>query len=157
MEEIRNLFREYSREWNLNLCFQNFEEELASLPGYYAPPSGRLLLARTRDPKAGLLAGCVAVREFSPGVAEMKRLYVRPEFRGRGLGRVLAKESIGAAREIGYRVMRLDTLERMKSAVALYESLGFRRIEPYRPNPEADAVYFELELVSGPCNQRTLT
>ena len=144
VDDVRMLFREYAREWNLNLCFQNFEQELESLPGCYSPPAGRLIVARTKETHA--LAGCVAVREFAPAVAEMKRLYVRPSFRGQGLGRVLAEASIRAAREIGYTVMRLDTLERMRSAVALYESLGFRRIEPYRANPEADVVYFELAL-----------
>jgi ribosomal protein S18 acetylase RimI-like enzyme len=145
MVEVRILFREYAGEWNLDLCFQNFEEELASLPGCYSPPPGRLLIARTKETLS--LAGCVAVREFAPGVAEMKRLYVRPPFRGFGLGRLLAETSIGVAREIGYRVMRLDTLERMKTAVALYESLGFRRIAAYRENPEGDVVYLELPLV----------
>jgi ribosomal protein S18 acetylase RimI-like enzyme len=144
MDDIRSLFREYAGEWNLDLCFQNFEEELASLPGCYSPPTGRLLVARIKETLS--MAGCVAVREFAPGVAEMKRLYVRPPFRGHGLGRLLAERSISVAREIGYRAVRLDTLERMKAAVALYESLGFRRIGAYRENPEADVVYLELRL-----------
>ena len=147
MDDIRALFREYASEWNIDLCFQNFEQELASLPGCYSPPAGRLFIARTKE--SASLAGCVGVREFAPGVAEMKRLYVRPAFRGAGLGRLLAETSIRAAGEIGYRVMRLDTLERMKTAVALYESLGFRRIAAYRENPEADVVYLELPLLKG--------
>jgi len=142
LENVRGLFREYALEWNLNLCFQNFEEELASLPGCYAPPGGRLMIAR----HCNELAGCVAVREFTTGVAEMKRLYVRPRFRGQGLGRILARSAVSTAREIGYELMRLDTLERMKSAVELYQTLGFERIAAYRANPEADVVYMELRL-----------
>jgi putative acetyltransferase len=142
VEQARVLFREYAAESKLDLCFQNFDQELAALPGDYASPKGRLLLAWTADQTAG----SVALREFSPGVCEMKRLYVRPAFRGSGLGRELAKAIIGEAMRIGYVTMRLDTLARMKAAVLLYESLGFRHIDAYRPNPEADVVYMELKL-----------
>jgi ribosomal protein S18 acetylase RimI-like enzyme len=142
MEQARDLFREYAAESKLDLCFQNFEAELAGLPGAYAPPQGRLLLAL----QDGVLAGCVALRKFEGDICEMKRLFVRPEFRGRGVGRVLSARVIEEARQAGYARMRLDTLARMAAAVALYESLGFRRIEPYRHNPLEDAVYLEFRL-----------
>jgi len=142
VEQARALFREYAAESKLDLCFQNFDQELARLPGDYASPKGRLLLAWAADQTAG----CVALREFSAGVCEMKRLYVRPGFRGSGLGRELTGAIIEEARRIGYDTMRLDTLARMKAAVLLYESLGFRRIDAYRLNPEADVVYMELTL-----------
>jgi len=142
IDQIRALFAEYAAESKLDLCFQNFDRELARLPGDYAPPKGCLLLAWSEDEPAG----CVVLREFSPGICEMKRLFVRPAFRKGGLGRKLAQDIIEEARRIGYAGMRLDTLARMQAAVALYESLGFRRIEAYRPNPEADVIYMELDL-----------
>jgi len=127
----------------MNLCFQNFEQELAGLPGQYAPPDGRLLLAEYE----GQLAGCVALHAWEPGICEMKRLYLRPSFRGKGLGRVLAGAVIAEARSIGYLSMRLDTIEPiMKDAVEMYRKLGFREIAPYRPNPIAGAMYMELQL-----------
>jgi putative acetyltransferase len=127
----------------MNLCFQHFEQELAGLPGDYAPPDGRLLLAEYE----GQLAGCVALHKWEAGICEMKRLYVRPSFRGKGLGRVLAETIIAAARNIGYQRMRLDTIEPlMKDAVEMYRKLGFREITPYRPNPIAGAMYMELQL-----------
>jgi ribosomal protein S18 acetylase RimI-like enzyme len=140
--QARELFCEYAAESQLDLCFQNFDEELAGLPGAYAPPEGRLLLALYE----GQLAGCVALRKFEDGVCEMKRLFVRPAFRGQGIGRALAVQVVDEARAAGYLRMRLDTLARMKAAIALYESLGFRRIEAYRPNPLEDAVFMELAL-----------
>jgi ribosomal protein S18 acetylase RimI-like enzyme len=141
--QTRELFCEYAAESQLDLCFQNFEAELAGLPGAYAPPEGRLLLAFYE----GHMAGCVALRKFEEGVCEMKRLYVRPAFRGLGIGRTLARRVIEEAVAIGYARMRLDTLARMRAAVALYEALGFRRIEAYRPNPLEDVIYFELCLL----------
>jgi len=140
--QARDLFREYAAESKLDLCFQNFEAELAGLPGAYAPPEGRLLLALDD----GALAGCVALRKFEGDICEMKRLFVRPGFRGRGVGRVLSARVIEEARQARHARMRLDTLARMTAAVALYESLRFRRIEPYRHNPLEDAVYLELRL-----------
>jgi len=127
----------------MNLCFQNFEQELAALPGDYAPPHGRLLLAEYEEH----LTGCVALHKWEAGICEMKRLYLRPSFRGKGLGRVLAQAIITEARNIGYQRMRLDTIEPiMKDAVEMYRKLGFREIAPYRPNPIAGAMYMELLL-----------
>jgi ribosomal protein S18 acetylase RimI-like enzyme len=142
IDEARRLFREYAADIRVDLCFQNFNEELASLPGKYAPPEGALLLAKEEDQ----IAGCVALRKLEGEVCEMKRLYVRPPFRGRGQGQALAIRVIDEARQIGYRTMRLDTLAWMKPAITLYEQLGFRRIEPYCYNPQTDAVYMELAL-----------
>ena len=139
---VRELFREYAADSAIDLCFQNFEVELAGLPGAYSLPSGRLLLAQCD----GQLAACGALRPFAEGVCEMKRLFVRPAFRGRGIGRALAERLIADARAIGYHAMRLDTLGRMKTAIALYEALGFRRIDAYRHNPLEDVVYMELSL-----------
>jgi putative acetyltransferase len=144
LADVRALFLEYASSLEISLCFQNFEQELASLPGSYAPPSGRLLLAQ----HANQAAGCVAVRKLDAGVCEMKRLYVRPAWRGKGLGRTLAQTIIAAAREIGYHCMRLDTLGSMKSAISLYRSLGFRQIQPYYANPSESAVFMELPLTS---------
>jgi len=141
--QARELFLEYAQSLGVNLCFQNFEQELAGLPGHYAPPHGRLLLAEYN----GQLAGCVALHQWEPGICEMKRLYLRPSFRGKGLGRVIAETIIAEARNIGYQHMRLDTIEPiMKDAVEMYRKLGFREIAPYRPNPIAGAMYMELHL-----------
>jgi putative acetyltransferase len=126
-----------------SLCFQNFDKELAELPGHYAPPEGRLSLAEY----GGQLAGCVALHELHSGICEMKRLYLRPHFRGKGVGRALAERTIVEARQIGYQRMRLDTVEPvMKDAVAMYRWLGFKEIAPYCTNPMAGAIYMELEL-----------
>jgi putative acetyltransferase len=152
LSAARTLLSEYAAEIQVDLDFQGFVQELAALPGLYAPPRGRLILARCgADP-----AGCVGLRPFAENtgpqrgitqICEMKRLYVRTAFRGRGLGRALAQAVIAAARESGYVHMRLDTLAHMTVAIALYRDLGFRDIPPYRPNPLPGATYLELDLV----------
>ncbi len=142
LEQVQILWREYADSLDFDLDFQGFEEELASLPGDYASPHGRLLLAKYE----GQLAGCVALRQLDNNVCEMKRLYVRPEFRGLGIGRALAGAIIEQARAIGYTRMRLDTAPSMEAARALYRSLGFRQISPYRYNPIEGAIFMELEL-----------
>jgi putative acetyltransferase len=141
--QARELFLEYAQSLGFSLCFQNFDKELAALPGDYAPPDGRLLLVE-HDAQ---LAACVALHKLEPAICEMKRLYLRPRFRGKGLGRALAERIIAEARQIGYARMRLDTVEPiMKDAVAMYRKLGFNEIPPYRPNPIAGAMYMDLEL-----------
>jgi putative acetyltransferase len=143
ISQARELFLEYAQSLGFSLCFQNFDKELAELPGDYVPPEGRLLLAEYE----GQLAACVALHKLEPRICEMKRLYLRPQFRGKGLGRALAERIIAEARQIGYERMRLDTVEPvMKDAVAMYRKLGFTEIAPYRPNPIAGAMYMELEL-----------
>ena len=142
VEEARTLFKEYSDATGVDLCFQNFGHELATLPGDYAPPSGRLILAYDKEEPAG----CVALRKVDDAVCEMKRLYVRPAFRGTGLGRTLAERIVEEGRAIGYARMRLDTLPTMRSAIELYRSLGFKEIEAYRYNPVEGTLYMELQL-----------
>jgi len=147
IEIARGLFQEYAASLNIELCFQNFDQEVASLPGNYAPPLGRLLLAI----KGEQVAGCIALRSLGDGDCEMKRLYVRPEFRGQGLGKKSVTTLINAAREIGYRRMLLDTLPgKMDEAIALYRSFGFREIAAYYHNPVEGALFMELLLTLGP-------
>ncbi len=139
---VRNLFVEYQRWLNYSLCFQGFDKELAELPGKYAPPKGRIYIATVAEN----IAGCIAVRPMDEeGICEMKRLFVREEFRGLGIGRLLAERIIADARKIGYRTMRLDTLQRMETARALYTTLGFNVIPAYYDNPMDEVVYMELK------------
>lgn len=141
-EMARTLFVEYQDALGIDLCFQDFEREVAELPGAYAPPRGRLYLAWVDD----ALAGCVALRPLREDGCEMKRLYLRPGFRARGLGRTLAQRVIRDAREMGYARMYLDTLPSMAAAQALYAALGFRDIAPYSFNPVPGARHLELDL-----------
>lgn len=142
---VRRLFEEYAASLSFDLCFQNFQQELDGLPGGYAPPEGSLWLAIT---DRGEAAGCVALRRLESGIGEMKRLYVRPEHRGAGLGKRLAQQVLEEAGSMGYRRIRLDTTPAMTEAIRLYESLGFTCIGPYRPNPVEGALYMEIELSS---------
>jgi putative acetyltransferase len=177
LEQVRRLFRQYADSLGFDLGFQGFEQELAGLPGDYAPPRGRLLLAHAPGereaaglpaapaaaggpgpvegaPPAELMrgglepAGCVALRPLEAEICEMKRLFVLPGFRGRGLGRLLAERIIAEARLAGYRRMRLDTIAWMEEALGLYRSLGFRQIPPYRYNPIPDTRYLEMDLAA---------
>ncbi|NQU44243.1 GNAT family N-acetyltransferase [bacterium] len=142
LETVCALFREYAGFLGHDLCFQDFEKELAELPGDYGPPEGCLLIAWMEHQPVG----CVALRPFSANACEMKRLYLRPEGRGKGYGRLLAERIVEEARRIGYERMALDTVESLESAVRLYEKMGFRRIPPYRHNPLPDPVFMELDL-----------
>ena len=142
LAEVRALFREYAETLGIDLGFQGFEAELAGLPGDYAPPRGRLLIAR----EVSRAVGCAALRPLGPDVCEAKRLYVRPEARGTGLGRRLTDALIAEARAIGYGRLRLDTLPAMTEAIALYRSLDFRVISPYRYNPVEGTLFLEKDL-----------
>jgi putative acetyltransferase len=143
IEQVRALFLEYGSSLGFSLCFQSFDDEMKNLPGAYGPPNGILLLARCADHAAG----CIALRKLEVGICEMKRLYVRPADRGRGLGRMLVERLIADARMIGYERMRLDTVESaMKDAVALYRRMGFREIAPYSSIPIESALWMELLL-----------
>ena len=143
IEETRKIFREYEAWLDLDLCFQGFESELANLPGKYSPPDGRLFLAVSN----GKVAGCVALRKLEDGICEMKRLFVRQEFQGQKIGIALLEKLIAEAKEIGYQKLRLDTYPpKMQKAVGLYESYGFRQIEPYYHNPFGETLFMELEL-----------
>lgn len=140
--QARELFLEYAAWLGADLSFQEFERELEGLPGAYAPPRGRLLLA-VED---GRLAGCGALRPLEESIAELKRMFVRPPFRGRRIGRELARALLDQAAAIGYQRVRLDTMEPMREAIALYRSLGFKEIEPYCYNPLPGAMFMELAL-----------
>jgi len=142
LAQVRELFREYQRWVDEPCCFASFEQEIAGLPGPYAPPDGRLLLALA----GGAPAGCVALRNFDAGRSEMKRLYVRADFQGRGLGGRLAQAAIAAARAAGSHTLLLDTLPKMTSAIALYAALGFLRRAVYASQPTPGALFFELRL-----------
>ena len=145
IDHARTLFEEYAANLGISLCFQNFDQELKGLPGKYAPPDGRLLLAVENDE----LAGCIAMRKLEPGVCEMKRLFVRPAYRSHGLGRVLVQTIIDEGRKLGYTHMRLDTLPGlMDKAIALYRSFGFVEIGPYCENPVEGAKFMELDLLT---------
>lgn len=141
-DAARALFRAYAASLDFELCFQGFEEELATLPGDYAPPEGALLLAEV----GGRVAGCVAVRKLENDICEMKRLYVRPAHRREGVGRALAEAILDAARTLGYTRMRLDTVASMCAARTLYTTLGFEETDSYYPNPLPDVVYMERDL-----------
>jgi len=142
LPEVRRLLREYASALPFALDFQDFDDEVATLPGRYAPPGGALLVACLD----GRVVGCVGVRALDDATCEMKRLYVGESVRGGGLGRVLAEASIAEARRLGHRRMRLDTVPGMEAAQALYERLGFRDIAPYTANPVPGARFLELEL-----------
>ena len=140
--KTKELFREYASSLCFDLSFQNFEQEIATFPEQYSPPQGRLCLAEYRNE----IVGCVGLRDLGEGRCEMKRMYVKPGYRGKGLGKSLAKAVINEARSIGYSHMRLDTIPTMKEAGNLYISLGFKKIEPYRFNPIEGTIFLELEL-----------
>ncbi len=142
IEEVRKLFIEYSENLGFDLCFQNFDQELERLPGEYSPPSGRILLA-TDDT---VPIGVVALTKIDAHYAEVRRLYVRPAHRARAIGRMLMEAALAEATKIGYRYIRLHTLPVMKTAVALYRSMGFLTIEPYSDNPVEGALFFQLDL-----------
>jgi ribosomal protein S18 acetylase RimI-like enzyme len=143
LRTVRALLREYETELGVDLGFQGFEQELAGLPGDYIAPRGALLVAEVE----GAIAGCVALRPLDGNACEMKRLYARPAFRGRGVGRALAAAVIAEAKVIGYARMRLDTLPVMPEAQALYARIGFHEIPPYRENPVPGTRYLELSLI----------
>jgi putative acetyltransferase len=149
--QARRLFEEYATSLGFSLCFQGFDKELAGLPGDYAPPSGRLLLANYSDE----VAGCVALHPFgSESICEMKRLYVRPQFRGRQIGQQLVASVIEDAKRIGYERLRLDTItSKMQKAIEIYRAYGFQEIPSYRENPIDGVIYMELELTTAVLRQ----
>jgi len=142
LDEVHTLFREYHKMLGIDLGFQNYDEELATLPGKYLPPDGRLYVIYLEDK----LAGCIALRRYDATRCEMKRLFVRPQFRGLRLGRILAERIIEDAKAIGYQAMVLDTLKTLESAVTMYRRMGFEEIAPYYDNPLKDVLYFQLTL-----------
>lgn len=142
LEEVRNIFIEYSEFLQVDLCFQDFEQELQTLHRVYSPPNGCIILAKHNDKTVG----CIALKPIGDGICEMKRLYVRPEARGLGLGRKLVEELIMFAKQSSYQSMKLDTVSKLKEAIYLYRSLGFVETAPYVYNPLSDVLYFELKL-----------
>ncbi|NPV91699.1 MAG: GNAT family N-acetyltransferase [Firmicutes bacterium] len=145
VSSVRELIREYTFSLGVDLHFQGLAQELAGLPGEYSEPDGGLLAVDMN----GRLIGCVALRKLEPRICEMKRMYVKPEFRGRGIGRMLAEAVVQNAREIGYEKMRLDTLSRLEDAISLYTSMGFQEIEPYIYNPLPGVRFLELNIQDG--------
>jgi putative acetyltransferase len=146
VESVRELFREYQAGLGIDLCFQGFAQEVAELPGAYAPPAGRLYLALQKHEPAG----CVALKPLKQATCEMKRLYVRPAYRGCGIGRMLTEHALGEARAIGYERIVLDTLPAMQEAQALYAALGFVETDAYTVNPVDGVRFLALDLASGP-------
>ena len=142
IDVIHHLFQQYADALGFDLAFQDFNMEMKELPGEYSPPRGRLYIAYWQE----AVAGCIALRPIDPQVGEMKRMYVRPEYRGKGIGSALAQTLINDARKIGYERIRLDTVPSMKIARHIYEGLGFKEIPAYRYNPLPGAIYMELEL-----------
>lgn len=142
LEDTKNIFREYQSDIDTDLCFQDFENELKNLPGKYSEPNGRLYLAYKGDKTVG----CIALRPINNNECEMKRLYVRPQFRKEGIGKILVEKIIADAKKIGYKHIVLDTLEKMNSAIRLYKTFGFEDYKPYCFNPEKDAVFMKLDL-----------
>ena len=143
LSDVKTLFLEYAKSLNFDLCFQGFGEELNTLPGKYSLPDGFILLAKYEEK----IAGCIALRKLEGGICEMKRLFVRPEFRGKNIGRILCDELILRAKTLGYTKMRLDTIkEQMKDAINLYKLCGFYEIETYYHNPQEGVLYMELIL-----------
>jgi putative acetyltransferase len=142
MPVVRKLFEEYAASLDIDLCFQGFDRELDTLPGDYAPPGGTIIVASSDE----AVAGCVALRSIDEHVCEMKRLFVKSEHRGKGIGRALAEAVIEHARNLGYVSIRLDTLQSMTEANALYATLGFKECPPYRYNPCQFPVFMELSL-----------
>ena len=148
MEVAAALFREYAESLPFSLCFQGFEQEVATLPGRYAHPRGRIILAYEDSTSGGpaLAVGCIALREIGSGICEMKRMYVQPAYRGKGIGRALAQRLIDAAHTIGYQEMRLDSEDNMTAAIGLYRSLGFTHTERYNDDPHPHTVWMKLNL-----------
>ena len=150
VRSVRQLFEEYAASLGFDLCFQNFDQELNSMPGAYSPPAGGLFLARVN----GSGVGCIGLRPFCDGIGELKRLYVVPGFRRHGLARSLVSCAIDAARSIGYRELVLDTVASMRPAFTLYQSFGFRGTEPYYANPLPDVLYFRKLLEASPVREK---
>jgi len=146
LDTIRSLFTEYEEWLNIDLCFQDFQNEINSLPGKYAPPQGSLLLARID----GLAIGCVAMKPLDAGICEMKRLFVRPAWRGKGYGQALVHAILDEGRRAGYSKMWLDTLQRLREAIRLYREFGFYEIPAYYHNPLGGVIYMELDLKATP-------